>query len=330
MNYGKLKTELMDGMLKKLYLLYGEEDFLKKAIERKIYSMALEKEGENLEEVVFRDEISAQNLSQAVNTVSFFSKGKFIKCVETGIFKRKTQAEDFEEIFGNIPEDTYIIFLEKEINKKNPLFSKMNKAGYAYTIEMRKNRELSQYIAGRFKKEGKKISHENTSLFLEYSGASLTDIESDIEKILLFMEDKTEVRRQYIEKLCSGTRQYRIYEMLDCMFYKQKDKSISLMKELLSDKVPVQVLLVSIHTRLMELLMVKEDMEKGRNPQVIRMGRPVAGFIIGFLKRQASNFTLRALKEGVKDAADIDIKIKTGEIDGVIGLEVLVNSLIEV
>ncbi len=330
MNYGKLKTELMDGMLKNLYLLYGDEDFLKKALEEKIYSMSCANEEAQPEKVRFGDEITPEDLSQAVNTVSFFGRGKFIKCVNTGIFKGKSKSEDYERIFGNIPEGTCIVFLEEDVDKKNPLFSEMNKAGYAYSVEMRKNGELSKYIAGRFKREGKKISHENISLFLEYSGGSLTDIEADIEKILLFMEDRGEVRREYIDKLCSGTRQYRIYEMLDSIFYRQKDKSITLMKELLSDKVPVQVLLVSIHSRLMELLAVKEDMEKGRDPQITRRGRPVAGFIIGFLKRQAGNYTLGALKEGIKDAADTDVKIKTGEIDDVTGLEILVNSLIEV
>lgn len=329
MNYGKIKTELMDGMLKNLYLLYGDEEFLINALEDKIFSMACKDEKKELEKVRFGDEINPEDLFQAVNTASFFSRGKFVKCVNTGIFKKNTGNGEYEKVLGSIPKGTYVVFREESVDRKNKLFSEMSKAGYAYSVDMRKTGELIGYISSRFKKHNKKISNNNISLFLEYSGGNLTDIEADIEKILLYMGERGEVRREYIEKLCSGTRQFRIYEMLDSIFYRQKDKSISLMRELISDKTPVQVLLFSIHSRLMELISVKEDMEKGREPVIKRRGRPVAGFIIGFLKRQSGNYTTGALKDGVKKAADLDMAIKSGEIDDVTGLEILVNSLVE-
>ncbi|MFO7612980.1 MAG: hypothetical protein R6W99_10980, partial [Clostridia bacterium] len=133
--------------------------------------------------------------------------------------------------------------------------------------------------------------------------------------------------KEYITDLCSGTRQYRIYEMLDGIFGKDAGNSLRLMRELLADKVPVQMMLASIHGRLMELAMIREDLDKGRDPTVTRNGRPVADFIIRRMRNQASNYSLSVLREAIVRAAQTDIDIKSGKISDTAGLEILVNML---
>ncbi|MFO7612291.1 MAG: hypothetical protein R6W99_07395 [Clostridia bacterium] len=215
MNYERIKSELADGKLKNLYLLYGEEDFLKKAVAGRLEAMAAARSDGSLEKVRFEKGLAAIDIAQALGTASFFGGGKFVFCLNTEIFKGNALRKDFEETLGRIPQGCYVVFSEESVDKRNPLFAEMNKAGYAYSIDIRKSGDLSKYIAERFKKLGKKISYDNISLFMEYSGGSLTDIEADIEKIALYMDSRTEVRKEYITDLCSGTRQYRIYEMLD-------------------------------------------------------------------------------------------------------------------
>lgn len=327
MNYDRLKSELKEGHLRNLYLLYGDEAYLKDALAARIESMAADDAGAEPEKVRFEKGMTPEDLNQAVNTNSFFGNGKFILCVNTGIFREKGKSGGFEELLGNISSGNCIVFSEESVDFKNKLFVEMNKAGYAYKIDLRKSGELSKYIAGRFKKLKKRISYDNINLFIEYSGNSLVDIESDIEKIVTYMGTKSDVKKEYIVNLCSGTRQYKIYEMLDGIFNKNTEKSYNLMRELLDDKIPVQVLLVSIHGRLMELAEVRDAMDRGRDPVVIRNNKQVADFILKLLRRQASKFTLGNLQKSILMAADTDVKIKTGEISGISGIEILVNQL---
>ena len=329
-DYNRIKTELSDGHLKNLYLLYDKEDFLKKALLKRMMSLADASAGYSLERVRFEKGFTSDELFQALNTVSFFGKGKFIICSNTEIFKGPGKMEDFERVLGKIPSDSHVVFIESSIDKKNTLFIEISKAGFAYSIGMRKTGDLSRYISNKFKKNKKRISYENINLFIEYSGSSLTDIESDIEKILLYMGSSADVKKEYIINLCSGNREYRIYEMTEYIFNRDLANSLRLLNELLTDKTPVQVLLATIHNRLRELSDLREAMDKGRDPVIYRNGRRLADFIVRKMQRQAASYTLGGLRKSIILAADTDMDIKAGKINGVSGVEILVNTLCKV
>jgi DNA polymerase-3 subunit delta len=327
MNYNRLKTELGEKRVRNLYLLYGNEPYLIEKLVERITALADEGAGTTLERVGFGADLSASELDMAINTNSFFGNGKVLLCKDTGIFKDKSRSQAFMALLGKIPDDSYVVFTEKEVDARNELFLEMKKAGFAYNIEMRKSSEVMSYISSRFKKKDKKISAANISLFVEMSGTSLQDIESDIEKILLYMGDLKEVRKEYILKLCSGSSSHRIYELMDAIFEKNGDRTHLLMKELLADKMPVQVIIFSIHSRLMELLAIKGAEARGDSPVIIRNNRPVQDFIVGILKRQAGKFSERTILKFVTEAAELDYRIKSGEISGETGLLVLVNEI---
>ncbi|MBN1623128.1 MAG: DNA polymerase III subunit delta [Clostridia bacterium] len=327
MNYDRLKTELGEKRVKNLYLLYGNEPYLIEKLIERITALADQAAGMHLEHAGFGADLIASELDMAINTNSFFGSGKILLCRDTGIFKDKSRAQPFMLLLGKIPDDSYVIFAEKEIDPKNDLFQEMKKAGFAYNIEMRKSSEVMSYISSRFVKKEKKISAANISLFIEMSGTSLQDIESDIEKILLYMGDLKEVRREYILKLCSGSSSHKIYELMDAIFEKNGNRAHLLMKELLADKMPVQVMIFSIHSRLMELLEVKVAEARGDAPAIIRNNRLVQDFIIGILKKQAGKFSERTIKKFITEAAELDYRIKSGEINGETGLLVLVNEI---
>ena len=326
-DYNRIKTELSEGHLKNLYLLCGNEDYLKKALLKKMMSLSDRIAGYSLERVRFEKGFTAGELDQALNTVSFFGKGKFIICNNTEIFKGNSKREDFETVLGKIPEDCHVVFLETFTDKKNTLFLEISKAGFSYSIDMRKIGDLSKYILRKFKKNKKKISYENINLFIEYSGSSLTDIEADIEKILLYMDTETEVKKEYIVNLCSGTRQYKIYEMTNYIFTRDTGNSMRLLQDLLADKTPVQVLLIAIHNNLRELAELREATDKGRDPVIYRNGRPLAEFIIRKMQRQATKYSLNELRKYIVLAAETDMDIKSGKINDVCGIEILVNAL---
>ena len=326
-DYDRIKTELSDGHLKNLYLLYGKEDYLKKALLKKMMSMADSSAGYSLERVRFEKGFTADDLEQALNTVSFFGKGKFIICSNTEIFKGQVTREDFEKVLGKVPADSHVVFTESSTDKRNGLFIEISKAGFAYSIDMRKIGDLSRYINKKFKMNKKKISNENINLFIEYSGSSLTDIEADIEKILLYMGTSADVKKEYITNLCSGTREYRVYEMTDYIFNRDSANSLRLLNELLTDKTPVQILLAAIHNRLRELSDLREALDRGRDPVIYRNGRRLADFIVRRLQRQAANYTMGGLRKSIILAADTDMDIKSGRINGVSGIEILVNEL---
>ena len=71
---------------------------------------------------------------------------------------------DYVESF---PETTYIIFVEREIDKRNRLFKWINKNGCVTECTRQPEHMLKRWIAGYMKKAGKSISTKGAERLIE-------------------------------------------------------------------------------------------------------------------------------------------------------------------
>jgi len=328
MNYETIKTQLKNNQLNNIYLFYGDEQYLIDSIIKKIEKMVL---GENINGMTkneFRDNFDIQELINAVNTMPMIGNKKVVICRNSELFKGNTKNEQLLKLFDTISKDAYLIFVEKQVSVSNIQYKKLKELKCIYNISIRNNNDIIKYITNTFKKAGKNISINNAYLFLEYSGGYLIDIEKDIEKIILFMDNKKDVKKEYIVNLCQGTKEAKIYELTNYLFKKDKTNSYKVLKELLSEKVPIQIILSVLNNSYMELYKVKLAIENNENPVVLRKNKPIHEYALKMIIKSAKKFSFEQIEKVIKDISDIDSDIKYGNISANIAIELLVLSIV--
>ena len=134
----RIKDDIKQRRFHNLYLLYGSEELLKKNYRENLKHFILENSDEmNFSKFENRG-IDLSEVQSIADTLPFFSDYRLIVIQDSGLFKT---SNDFADYLEHMPDSTIIIFVEKEIDKRNKLYKYVNKNGIAAEIKLKDAQE---------------------------------------------------------------------------------------------------------------------------------------------------------------------------------------------
>ena len=119
----RINEDINNGNFRQMYLLYGEERYLKRQYREKL-KKALCADGDQMNVQVY--EGKDQNIGEIIDlaeTLPFFADRRLILIEDSGLFKKS--AEELADYMSSIPETTYFVFAEKEIDKKTKMYKQV-------------------------------------------------------------------------------------------------------------------------------------------------------------------------------------------------------------
>ena len=109
-------------------------------------------------------------------TLPFFAERRVIVMENTGFFKNASP--ELAEYVKQMPETTYMIFVEEEVDKRGKLYKAVKDKGHIVELTRQDERTLVRWILGMAKKEGKQMSESAARYLLAKVG---NDMENVIE-----------------------------------------------------------------------------------------------------------------------------------------------------
>ena len=102
--------------LRHIYLLYGEEDYLKKQYRDRLVKAMLP-EGDTVNYAHYEGKgLPVGEIIDLAETMPFFAERRLIVIEDSGLFK--SSAAEFADYIKNLPETTCFLFVENEIDKQ--------------------------------------------------------------------------------------------------------------------------------------------------------------------------------------------------------------------
>lgn len=158
----KLNEDFKSGKFEQVYLLYGEEGYLKKQYKKR-FIKAMIPEGDTMNYAHYEGKnIPVKEVIDLAETMPFFAEKRLIVFENTGFFKTAAGAE-LADYIKEMPETTYFIFVEEEVDKRNKLYKAVNTKGYAAALTMQ-DEEVLKGGSGRSYAEKEKKCPERPSL----------------------------------------------------------------------------------------------------------------------------------------------------------------------
>ena len=112
----KLNEDFKSGKFEQVYLLYGEEGYLKKQYKKR-FIKAMIPEGDTMNYAHYEGKnIPVKEVIDLAETMPFFAEKRLIVFENTGFFKTAAGAE-LADYIKEMPETTYFIFVEEEVEK---------------------------------------------------------------------------------------------------------------------------------------------------------------------------------------------------------------------
>lgn len=162
----RIEDELKNNQISRFQLLYGEERYMVQYYRNQLIEK-LSNPDDEMNRTFFRDKPEPSQIAEAAQILPFFAENRLIVVEDSGYFKSSSDMADYVESF---PETTYIIFVEREIDKRNRLFKWINKNGCVTECTRQPEHMLKRWIAGYMKKAGKSISTKGAERLIERVG----------------------------------------------------------------------------------------------------------------------------------------------------------------
>lgn len=315
-----INEDIKTKQYKRVYLLYGEEDYLKKQYRDKLRAAVTE--GNDMNYGYFEGRgTDVGKLIEMAETLPFFAEHRLIVIENSGFFKGANEA--VTSYIDRIPDTTVLVFVEQEVDRRGKLYKKVKEKGHDCELGVQTPAVLERWVLGIISSNGKKIAKETMDYFLSVSGTDMMNISEELEKLICYCMDKDVIELRDVQAVTTEQISARIFDMIDALGYKNKKKTLEIYYDLTATKEPPMRILFMLLRQFNIMLQVKELSDKGANQKEIASKLSMQPFIVGKALKQAGNFSEAVLRGAIREAVDIESGVKSGNMDEKTGVELL-------
>ena len=318
----QLIQDLKNQSYKPMYLLYGEEDYLRKQYRDKLKAaLTVPDDTMNYHYYEGKD-INVGEIIDLAETMPFFADRRVIILENSGLCKSGGDA--LAEYLKQPAESVAIILVESQIDKRSKLFKTIKDKGRACEFVPQNEQTLKKWIASLAKQDNRKISEQTAELFLEKTGTDMANIRTEWEKLICYTMGKEIIEKEDVEAICTQRVSNRIFDMVAAIAEKRQQEALDMYHDLLTLKEPPMGILALISRQFNLMLQVKELQQKGMGGRQIADKVGLAPFIVQKYERQASRFKMKELREALSACVEADEAVKMGRLNDVLIIELLI------
>ena len=177
-----LMEDIKNRQFKRVYLLTGEEVYLKNQYRKKLREALLDPEDTMNVSVYEGKGINPREIIDLAETMPFFAERRVILIEDSGF--AKNACPELADYIPEIPESACVIFSESEVDKRGRVYKAIKNTGRVVEFKRQDERTLSRWVLGILKKEGKNITEETMRTFLGRTGSDMEHIDRELEKLL--------------------------------------------------------------------------------------------------------------------------------------------------
>ena len=315
-----LKKDIENRDFKKVYLFYGEEEYLKKQYKERFKQAVCEENSMNYSYFEGKD-CNVSNIKGMCETLPFFADKRLVIVENSGFFKNAN--DEMSEYVEKIPDFTCVIFVESQVDKRNKLYKKVGNIGYICEMNTQNNADLERWISDIVSKNNKSITRENIQFLLERVGSDMEKIYNELEKLICYCMDRGEIKRDDIAGICSVSVSARVFDLIDAMGIKNRKRTMDIYNDLIALKEPPMRILFMMSRQFNIMLQIGELNKSGENRQYMSKAVGVQPFVIDKVIRQLRNFTLKTIKEALDDCLMVEEDMKNGRLNENVAVEMI-------
>lgn len=314
----KLAEELKNNSISRYHLIYGEERYMVRYY-RRLLIEKLSQPDDEMNCTYFQGEkASPSAIADVGQILPFMASNRLIVVQESTLFKT---ASDMADYLADFPDTTYVVFVEREVDKRNKLYKWMNKNGCVTECLPQNEAMLRKWIAGYVKKEDKIISGGAVERLMERVGTDMELLNNELDKLIGFAGKRADIEPEDVDAICSGLTVSRIFDMIDAVALKEKDKALRLYADLLANKEAPMSILYLFSRHLNILLQLKECQSLGLSKGELAKRIGIPPFTVAKYSRQAQLFSRGKLLSMLENRLELEESFKTGKITDQLAVE---------
>lgn len=343
-NEESLKKHIKSGDFMRIYIIYGNEGFLKQHYANEICKKTVSKDFEdfNLKKLDGKE----TSLNEIYDCVSSFPMMSDYTCTVIKDFHltdyigdRGKVDSEFETVITDLPESSVLVFWMDtvEVDEKNSKWAKVLKlidgVGACAKIDKRTRSDLAKLLCSSATKKDCTLSKDNAYYMIGLVGEDMSTLQNELNKVCAYTGNG-EITKEQIDSTVIVSIEAKIFQLSRMIVRGEADNAFQNLGNLFKLREEPVVILSVLSKSFVDMYRVKAAREKGLPSSKLGEDFPSAyknkGFVIDNASADASKYTLTQLKSALNILSDADRRLKSTGEDGRTILEELILRLLRI
>ena len=231
-----------------VYYLFGEDNYLLKSALSTIETAIASYIASEFDRQTFYGE--DRSLSDVIDLASAFPFGSEKKLFVFKQFEKVKNKKPLKEYINSPVDFTVLVLIHNGSisNLESEPYKTLIKNNWIFEAKELKGKTLLKWIINYTEKKGKSISEENAQMLLDISGENRNILESQLDKIFIFMNGADEITLDHVQSLSANLKQHTVFDLQNVVGKKDKANTIKIAFNLLDNGIE-PVFIVAMLTR---------------------------------------------------------------------------------
>lgn len=310
-----------------LYLFHGKEGFLIEEAIGKIKERLIHGSfGDFNLEVFYATENSPSEIINSAYTLPVLSPKRLIIVRDAHKFSRD-QLDKFIPYLKQPSSTTCVVFIFKETDTNSSFFREFKKIGEVVRFRQLYEREILTRIKKKVAILKKRITDEACEYLLTMVGSNLADLSNEIEKVALYVGDKSLIELKHVKQSVAEAPFQSIFDLVRYIGEGNIEKALRALHSLLETGTHPLVVLKMISRQFRYIWKTKEIIDQGGDGEAVRKNLKIPGYSVRSYIDQAKRITYERIPHYFDTILTCDLAIKSSQAKEQILLEKLIFDL---
>ena len=313
LNYNAEIKKLKEQGPERLYLLWGDEDYLRDSFLQELRNLCAP-EDDGFQIRVFKDaKPDPDELRYAIDTLPFFSERNLIEIrdIDTG----KSEAERLIEVLSDIPEYATVVFrLERgtEPDGRSKLVKFLRERGREIRFTVQDQNMLVRWITRRFAYYGKGLEMEAAQRLIYLSGDQMKALIPEIEKIAAYAKGE-KVTAADVNAVANRIPESDIFDLTNALADRKFQTAAGILADLLEQRDTSVPAILSLLSGQFRRILIAADAKD--TAEVMELCNLKSDYPARLLRNSARGFQRAQLTHAIELCAQADYRLKSESVD---------------
>ena len=323
-----------------IYLYWGEEEFNVELAVKKLRNKVLDPDWATFNHKILI-EPGIKTLIETISTVPMGFGDLLVEVHNLNLFSKKEKDKDkpdekimkaLFEALSNIPDRVHLLFVvlfprnsKKKIDKGLKITKFFEQSATIQHFDSFKpwdNTKVISWLNDAAVELNVKITHDAAQKMFDTVGPELRKLNSELNKLATYVGDGKTIKINDIEELCSGIE--NVFVLAEKWVIGKNHDALIELKKILDKDHPIKVI-ATLQTIITQWMSIKLELKYGNSSNTIADSLGIHPFVLGKTIQSLRSVAPERLIHLKENLTVTENKIKTGEIEPELGMEILLT-----
>ena len=334
----ELIEDIKKADFKSVYLIYGNEDYLKK-----YYSSAIIKKAvtdfEDLNLHRFDSSVKVDDIIAAADAIPMMSDYSCVSVCDYNFASAdETEVEKLVDLISDMPEGCVLLLRLEQLSitpsksaKAKKVFDAVKKYGALVELNLREEADLVRMVTKRTASRSVNLQPTGARYLIRVCGSDMTNLFSEVDKLCDFVGKDGIITEKEIDALAVKTPDEKAYKLINAVCARDVERVYTMLADLAAQCVDSIAIVAALSSAYVDMYRAKVAESEGKNAEIIGadFGYGKNAFKLKYASQNARKMSVFTLRKALNVLRETDIALKSTQLDPRLLVDKTVMQLIQ-